>query len=254
MSYFLSGIPLQTGQSFEFAGDEARHLMLSRRTKPGDCFALQDPAGLRFEAEVIRMERKQALVRVLAPLPIPPLPDAVVTLLQAAVKEKAAEWIIQKATELGVRHLLFFPAERSTVAHKTLSAPKTHQRWEKIAWEACKQSDRHLPPEILLAEDLSQALAHPLNAKANKMLLDAGGDVALGEACGGANSARQDAPDIDGKSPNTAHTLLVGPEGGLTSEEKALAQEAGYRLARLGETVLRAETAAIAACTVAMYR
>ena len=100
INYFLSDRVLTEGLTFAMAGEEARHLLKSRRIKPGERFALQDPEGGRFSAELIAPEdggddrRGRATVRVHGPTPVPPLPGRRVVLLQAIVKDKAAEWIV----------------------------------------------------------------------------------------------------------------------------------------------------------------
>ena len=92
------------------------------------------------------------------PLPVPAPPPVRLHLLQAAVKDKAAEWIVQKSTELGVAALAFFPAANSPLSHKQLAAAKTLARWEKIAAEACKQCDRQFPPTLAVLPGLAQFL------------------------------------------------------------------------------------------------
>lgn len=253
MSYFLADRPLAEGLEFTFAGEEAQHLLASRRTRSGERFAVQDPDGRRFLAEVLRAGRREAAVRVVAPLALPEPPPVAVTLLQAAVKEKALELIVQKATELGVVAIRVFPAEHGTVPHRVLGGDKAIDRWHRIAWEACKQSDRPAPPALHALPHLAAALADEAGAASTgaaagvapaappplRLVLEPTGDVTLGRALAEAAAA--------------AVHLLVGPEGGLSAGEVAQAEAAGFRPVRLGGTTLRAETAAIAACAVALY-
>ena len=244
MTYFLHDAPLESGARVELRGEEAHHLLRVRRVRVGERFALQDPQGRRFEAELLAAERHGASVTILAPLPVPPAPPLRVTLLQAAVKDKAAELLIEKCTELGVAALCFFPAARSIVAHAALAGEKTRARWQRMALEACKQSDRQFPPAIAVARDLSAALAaHPAGATA-------GADPALGWVLD-PGAERTAAGTLRGVAPAALH-VLIGPEGGLTGDEVAAATAAGYAPVRLGGTILRAETAALAACALAL--
>ncbi len=242
MTYFLSPAPLAEGATVTLTGEEARHLLGARRMRPGERFALQGTDGRRFAAELVAADRRSATVRVLEPVTVPALPPVAVTLLLAAVKDKAADWMVQKATELGVAAVGWFPTEHGTVPHKALNAPRTLERWERIAWEACKQCDRQHPPTVSVLRDLPGALAaHPVGDGADApqgWLLDA--------------AARDTPAHLLSRHPATIR-VLVGPEGGWSDAERALAREAGYRPVRLGATVLRAETAALAAAALALW-
>lgn len=237
MSYFLAPQRLRAGEPVRLEGEEAGHLLKSRRLRSGDTFALQDPDGQRFLAEVVQVERHAALVRPIQPVPIPALPPVRLSLLLGAVKDKALELTLQKATELGVALLDIFPTRYSPVAAGDLTAARTVTRWERILQEACKQSDRQFPPELRMSGDLDAAL-RAAGGAALRLVLDPRGEeaaTALADCAGAASAA-----------------VLVGPEGGLSPEEVALARGAGFRSVRLGELILRAETAAIAAAAVVL--
>jgi len=235
MSYFLAPRALAEGETAVLEGEEARHLLQSRRIKAGERFALQDPAGRRFWAEVVQAGRGSAHVRILAPAPIPPAPGIAVRLWVAAVKDKAAEWIVQKATELAVAEVHAFSATHSPLSPQELSAPRTLERWQRIAVEACKQCDRQFPPPIAVWPSLEALLAgRPERGAA--WLLDAGGTL----------------PPRPPRAAAAGITVLVGPEGGLTEMERKTAIAAGFMPVALGPLTLRTETAAIAGCAVAL--
>jgi 16S rRNA (uracil1498-N3)-methyltransferase len=245
MTYFLHDAPLQPGAAVELRGEEAHHLLRVRRIRPGERFALQDPQGRRFAVELTGLERHSAQAVVREALPVPAAPAVRVTLLQASVKDKSAELIVEKITELGVAALVFFPSEHGTVPHKALAAPKSLVRWERIAREACKQCDRQFPPAIAILASLAAALqAHPARAEAGApgWLLHPGAERSAAEALAMAQTPARTA----------ALQLLCGPEGGFTSTEVQAATAAGYLPVRLGATTLRAETAALAACALAV--
>lgn len=253
MSYFLSGRVLSEGLTFALAGEEARHLLQSRRIKPGERFALQDPEGGRFSAELISTDRGKgtvrgkdtvrgtATVRVFERLPMPPLPARRVVLLQATVKDKAAEWIVQKATEMGVAGLVFFPARHSALPRKNTGAPippGAIARWERIAWEACKQSGRQHPPAIAQAPGLEAVLEDygpRRDTDTSGWLLHPGGP----------------SPEM-GHGNATPLQILVGTEGGFAPSEVEAAIAAGFLAVGLGVNLLRSETAAIAASALAL--
>jgi 16S rRNA (uracil1498-N3)-methyltransferase len=237
MPYFLIGQALRPGDVVELTGEEARHAAASRRLRPGESLSLQDPQGNRFRAVIEGGAAHGLRVRVLEPEPVPELPARRVTLLQAIVKPKAAELIVQKCTELGVAALEFFPSSWSTVSHRELSHPRTLPRWERIAWEACKQSGRRSPPDIRVRPGFSEALKSGQNSD-RRWVLDLAGKAP------GEHGARPLAESI---------SLLVGPEGGFTPEERRQAADAGYQAVALGALTLRTETAAVAACALALY-
>ncbi|MBI4082466.1 MAG: 16S rRNA (uracil(1498)-N(3))-methyltransferase [Candidatus Lambdaproteobacteria bacterium] len=243
MTYFRCTAPLVPGSTLVLEGAEAAHLLQARRMRPGERFALQDGAGTRCLAELVAADRHRARVLVLAPTPVPAPPLLRLSLLQAAVKEKAAEWIVQKSTELGVAAVTFFPAARATVPLRQLQAAAARERLARIAWEACKQCDRQFPPELRMLPTLDVALAAARGA-AIRWVLAAGPAslapaAALAPAEGGATPAE-----------GATATLLVGPEGGLTAEELAAARAAGFLAVTLGPNTLRAETAALAGCAL----
>jgi len=236
MSYFLSEVSLRQGDTVTLEGEEARHLLGSRRMHAGERFALQDPQGNRFRVELVAQDRRRATVTVLEPVTPPSMPERAVCLLQAAVKERSAEWIIQKGTELGLAEIAFFLSANSTVALKQMRAEKNMARWERIAWEACKQCDRQFPPALTFLETLDDALAHPDRATPGWLLNQEG--TPLSTALLG---------DLPARSPVR---VMVGPEGGFTGEEVSRMIAAGLRPVRIGERVLRSETAALAAATL----
>lgn len=235
MTYFLAPEPLTTGITVVLEGPEARHLLESRRIRPGERFALQDPAGRRFWAELVQAGRRTAHARVLEPAPVPPPPPVAVRLWVGAVKEKAAEWIVQKATELAAAELHFFPARYSPISPDELHAPRTLERWKRIALEACKQCDRQFPLAIALQPRLDALLAARPD-KGVAWLLDAGGG----------------APERSPMAVTAGVTVLVGPEGGLAEEERLAALRGGFVAVALGPLTLRTETAVLAACAVAL--
>lgn len=247
MSYFLSGHLLRPGELATLAGEEARHVKGSRRLRPGDSLVLQDPSGDRFRAVLEYAGAGVLHVRVGERVAAPRMPSVRLVLLQAAVKPKAAEWIVQKATELGVAEVRFFPSANSPVAAQELKSGKTLSRWERVAREACKQSDRQHPPVLGMPHDLAAALGDEGSdagsegsSGGRRWLLHPEGEIAVGEL------------HMRGHTDPSAW-LLVGPEGGFTTDEVAQARARGFTPVRIGELMLRTETAAVAGCTLMLF-
>ena len=199
-------------------------------------------AGQRFEisdnqavwlAEVTEARGPRVVFRVIEPLESPTAP-VLLTLVAAIVKFDRFEWLVEKATELGVGRILPMEAART---EKGLfeAARKRAERWRRIARESSQQARRVSVPEILPAAPFEDCLAEP--AAYRYFLEEAGAPPFLS-----ALPERRTAAD---------HVaVMVGPEGGWTGAERRLAAEAGWQPLSLGPLVLRAETAGIAALAV----
>lgn len=159
---------------------------------------------------------------------------AEVTLVLAVFKFDRMEWAIEKCTELGVSRIVPVVARR-TDSHLAAAAAKRVERWQRIAWQASEQSRRAAPPEIAAPVKVSEALTFPATLR-----------IVLAES-----EARTLLRDL--VKPNAVAggvVLAVGPEGGWTEDELQSFQKAGWISASLGSTILRAETAAMAATAV----
>jgi 16S rRNA (uracil1498-N3)-methyltransferase len=154
-------------------------------------------------------------------------------LVAAIYKFDRLEWAIEKCTELGVTRIVPVIARR-TDAHLATAAGKRVERWRRIAHEAAQQSRRLAPPRIDEAVKLKQALT--LEAATRLLLNENEKSENFRDALAGASGAV---------------AFAVGPEGGWTGEEVAEFSAAGWRSVTLGPTILRAETAAIAALAAA---
>jgi 16S rRNA (uracil1498-N3)-methyltransferase len=157
-----------------------------------------------------------------------------VTLLLAIFKFDRMEWAIEKCTELNVSAIVPVIARR-TEKHLVLAAEKRVERWRRISREASEQSRRVAPPEIRDPLKLTDALS--VDATLRIVLSENEREVALN--------------DLLHSRENASVALAIGPEGGWTEEELRAFSKSQWLSASLGETVLRAETAAIAALAVA---
>ena len=167
---------------------------------------------------------------------IPTALSVQVTLVLAIFKFDRMEWAIEKCTELGVARIV--PAiARRTEAHLAAAAAKRVDRWRRIALQAAEQSRRISPPEISPPLKLKDAAALPGSLRI--FLYEAETEVTLKDVL----QVHSSGGDV---------ILALGPEGGWTDEELKLFQEAGWISASLGNTILRAETAAIASLAVAL--
>jgi len=161
-----------------------------------------------------------------------------VSLLLAVFKFERMEWVIEKATELGVAAIQPVIARR-TETHLASAAAKRVERWRRIAHEAAQQARRDAAPEIADPVKLKDALDH--HAEIKIVLAESEQKLALKDALHALTTEDRRLTTV---------SLAVGPEGGWTDDELRDFNDAGWTSASLGKTILRAETAAIAALAI----
>jgi 16S rRNA (uracil1498-N3)-methyltransferase len=169
------------------------------------------------------------------------LPAAVaakITLVLAVFKFDRMEWAIEKCTELGVSRIVPVTARR-TDAHLAAASAKRVERWQRLALQASEQSRRAVPPEIVAPLKLSDATALP---GALRIVLTESEQQLLRDVL--------ESYVLESHAPQNQITLAIGPEGGWAEDELELFHVAGWVSASLGSTILRAETAAIAATAI----
>jgi 16S rRNA (uracil1498-N3)-methyltransferase len=161
--------------------------------------------------------------------------NVAITMLLAIFKFDRFEWAVEKCTELGASRIVPVISKRSDT-HLVQAAGKRVERWQRIAREAAQQSRGVGPPEISAPAKLKEVLG-----------LEASVRIVLSEVETGTTVAEA----LEGAEARGAIVLAVGPEGGWTNDELKMFAEAGWKAASLGATILRAETAAVAALAIA---
>jgi len=222
----------------ELPSQASRHVARVLRLEVGDELLLLDGSGQSALAAIVTASPRRVSVRVLerATVPRPALPP--LRLIQALPKGTKMDEIVRRATELGVASIHTAISERSVARPASDKTEHRLERWQRIAAEASRQSARSHVPTI----DGVSTLEHALSAAPPDSVC-----LMLWEG----ESSRGLASRLASRSLDSGVTLVIGPEGGFSEAETRLAQEAGFELASLGGLVLRVETAAIAACTVA---
>jgi 16S rRNA (uracil1498-N3)-methyltransferase len=218
------------GGMAELRGEEARHLTRVLRAEAGQRYEISD-GQCAYLAEIAEASGPRVVFRVIEPLDTPATPLHI-TLCAALIKFDRFEWVIEKATELGVERILPVEAERSGKGLLEASR-KRSERWARIARESGQQARRVRAPEILPAVRFERCLGEEAD---DRYFLEEG-----------------DAPPllrVLRVLPECRAALLTGPEGGWTDAERQLAAAAGWQPVSLGPQVLRAETAAMAAIAV----
>ena len=222
------------GPSVTLQGEAHRYLARVLRISAGDAIELFDGRGMEVSATVERVGPRDLTVTLgeRRRMEIPAAPP--VTLLQGLPRAERMDLIVQKAAELGAARVVPVRTARSATGQQ--GRP---ERWERIAREAARQCGRAellaLAPLLSLAEAIAG--------------LPEGTRVVPWEEAPGAPSLLSLVPEHP-----EAVAVLIGPEGGLTRDEVALATNAGFQIATLGPRILRTETAAIAALAVLQSR
>jgi 16S rRNA (uracil1498-N3)-methyltransferase len=212
-------------------GKNAHHLARVLRAKVGQVFDVIAEGRVR-EGRIASITDQRIEFELAAEVPNVDVPVRI-TLLLAIFKFDRMEWALEKATELGVARITPLNARR-TEAHLASAAVKRVERWRRIVHEAAQQARRASVPEVTAPLTLREALA---SREKGIVLAESERDLSLKNA-------------ISKISPVKAIALAVGPEGGWTNDELESFHNAGWRTASLGSTILRAETATIAALAI----
>jgi 16S rRNA (uracil1498-N3)-methyltransferase len=214
-------------------GDHADHLIRVLRARVGQEFDIAAGDVVR-RGRIVTIQQGRVEFELGEAAPAATTPN--VTLLLAIFKFDRMEWAIEKCTELGVSRIVPVIAHR-TDAHLASAAAKRAERWRRIALQAAEQSRRASPPEIAAPIRLQEAASV------------SSGDLRIVLA---ESEQRTLLRELVAPLPRGGTVLAVGPEGGWAEDELEFFQKAGWIAASLGPTILRAETAAIAASAIAI--
>jgi 16S rRNA (uracil1498-N3)-methyltransferase len=232
----LPGLDLDQDQ-VELTQNNARYVARILRLQAGDRLLLCNGQGAEGEATLTSVSPKGVLLHVDSRRQAQPPDHPPLRLVQAVprAKNKMSD-IIRQATELSVAVVQPVLSERSVARPPAPRQDKQAERWRRIATEASRQCRRPRLPDVAPLCPLGQALGD----KEDHL------GIMLWEG-----ESSQHLADILGRQPlDQGVSLVIGPEGGFTEDEAALAREQGFHLASLGPSILRLETAAIAACAI----
>ena len=231
----------RNGDDIELAETESRHITKALRLHVGSQIELFDGTGMRYLAEITNIGR-QVRAHILTTDEDQHQGKVLLHVDQAMLKSAKMDFIVEKCTELGVASFRPFISSRCQgKIDDDLRSTKRQQRWQRIVESACKQCSRPRPMEL-----------HD--------------SLPLAAIC---SSAEHDSPTLrilfwEEEKETSLHELppftdyqqihlLLGPEGGFSQEEVALARQAGYHSVTLGPQILRAETATVAAIAIIRY-
>lgn len=229
-------LTLAPGLEASLPAGAARHVQVLR-LQPGDSVTLFDGHGSDWPAQILHMGRSDVTVRVGEPVAVARELPLRVTLAIGMPANDRMDWLVEKATELGAAAIEPLMCERSVLRLSGERADKRVAHWRGIAAAAAEQCGRARLPAIGAPRGLGDWLRERTSSGETRLVLSlADGTTPLREALVAAPSAM---------------CLLSGPEGGLSPAEDEAARAAGWRPVTLGDRILRAETAPLAALAAA---
>jgi 16S rRNA (uracil1498-N3)-methyltransferase len=248
LKQFLLPVPPDADGSVRLTGKDHHYLVRVRRLKAGDSFRALLPGGGEALVQVVSVDN-ETLAGQCLPLnagrgttPLPPI-----LLFQALPKGTKMDLIVRQAAELGISEIVPFAAERSIPKLRDGGGEKTG-RWERIIREALQQSGSGVPTSLHSPLDTEGILAYWEGLKGAYPcplgLLFHQDPVNFSLEKGGLHDYLSEVPDMV--------ALAIGPEGGFSSNEVSLFLDAGFKPVKIGDTVLRTETAAL--CGTAAVR
>ena len=226
---FFSDVPLTSHSTITLPAAAANHAIKVLRLQVGDTLRLFNGDGHDYSASIEAISKHEVIVKTGQATALSNEPALKITLAQGISAGDRMDFTIQKSVELGIHAIQPISCQRSVVKLSGDRADKRREHWQNVATSACEQSGRAFLPEVGQATSLAKWLAGAPSF-ATRITLDPLATTRL-----------QDLP-----TPSGPICLLIGPEGGLTEEEIALAKSQGFTGVRLGPRILRTETAALA--------
>lgn len=253
--------PWAIGREIELSRLDAEHIARVLRLTVGQAVIICDGHAFDYEARLVHVSPRSVRARITSVEPSVAEPQLSLTLVQGIAKGSKMDLIIQKAVEVGVTRIIPVLTERTVVRLDGTKADSRVERWQRIAYEAAKQSGRgrvpavqsiHAWADLWQRDDLGFIIV-PWEEEGAAGLLQTvqKADLSAEAECSDdPHGERGDEPAND--VGICALTIVIGPEGGLTAEEIALAKRRGAHSVTLGPRILRTETAAIVASALVL--
>ncbi len=230
MPRFYCPPPLPFSGDFELPLDAAHHAARVLRLREGDAVQIFDGSGNERHGVIASLGGKHVVLGDITAVHVNRESLLKVILAQALASSEKMDWVIQKATELGVAEIQPVDTERSVARLSADRAAKRLEHWQQVAISACEQCGRNVLPKIHAPLDIMVWLQQMQKVSDTRFILLPHGAVSLHAQA----------------KPQGRVALLVGAEGGFTQAESDTALRCGFVPVRIGARVLRTETAAIA--------
>ena len=231
---------IQLNQDYELSGETFQSLQLWEPHR-GEIVSIQDISSETFRARITELSSEKAIVHVFDRKKTAGENKLKIMLHQALPEKERMEWIIQKATELGVHTIVPFKSQRSISLEQREQKQKKAHCWPQIALRAAKQCRRPDIPRILPFCSFQESLhfAQPSQVRIFLWEKPSGGDN-LGDLLHKNLSAKK-------------ISLMIGPEGGFSDQELVLARQAGFNPVNLGPRILRTETVPVVVLSILQF-
>ena len=239
--FFVENLRLKKDGSCVISGSEARHMTKVVRMGPGDRFELMGGKGERFLAVVRSIGPCEVRVDTEKALTVPTPSPVQITLCQSLLRSDPMDYLIQKASELGVDRIFPFFSTRTVAKIGSEKFEKRVKHWQGVAVSAAKQCGRPLPARISSPTSLPELLIGLSGEECLKVVL----------------WEEEESMGLKGLLKEFAKRErvigMVGPEGGFSMEEIRMTRKEGFIPVSVGSRVLRAETAAMTLVALVQY-
>ena len=220
-------------------GEDVKHISRVLRCRENDKLEVCDLDNNEYICEIKEINKDNILLDIIEKVNIKRESNLKVKLYQGMPKGTKMELILQKLTEIGVDEIVLVQAKRSVTKIDNKKEDKKIERWERIIYEAAKQSKRAKIPKLTGGLTFKEALADMQNNDLNLCPYENERTISIKEA-------------IKDSSANTIG-IFVGPEGGFEEEEVEKIQEIDGKVVSLGPRILRTETASVVASSIVLY-
>ncbi len=239
MPRFYIPHPHLEDQFLTVKGQEVRHIRRVLRLREGDEITLFDGSGQTYQGRIVQDRPTSLVVKVEAISCSKSDSPLEITLAQSLLKGEKMDYLVQKATELGIREIIPFFSSRSIPLLEKSKKSEKHYRWEKIAIEASKQCGRGYLPRIAPPCNFSEMLSLGHDESVRLILYEREG-----------NRLKEVLKELKDRKKIFS---VIGPEGGFSEEEIEQSKKKGFIPIYLGERILRAETASLCLLSILQY-
>jgi 16S rRNA (uracil1498-N3)-methyltransferase len=237
--FFLAQANIKEGRGIVH-GQELTHLMKVLRLRAGDFVTVFDNSGWEHEAVIETLTNQRGELKIVESHPSGREPSIPITLAVGLTKGEKLDWVIEKATELGVTTIIPLSSNYTVPKLDLEKISKRNERWRKIAVSAAKQCGRSRIPEMRSLYNFEDLVSEPWPETLKLIFWE--------------NETEQSVRELFEKCRETKSVLLaIGPEGGFSKSEVELANARGFQSVHMGRRILRAETAALSALTLVQF-
>lgn len=227
------------GKEISVSGEEAHHILDVMRLKKLDKVTAFDGEGAEYSGFIKSAGRNSLIIEITSERPVSRREVSPITLIQSIPKKDKMDYIVEKATELGVARIVPVVSSRTIVRWDEQKRAAHTERWRSIAKEAAKQCGRTTIPQIDDIKKFKDAFKET-GMQALKLM------AALTDRATGLKDA------LAGFKEGPI-ALAIGPEGDFTPDEISEAEERGFKVVSLGQRVLKSDTAGLAAVAALNY-